>query len=70
MNELAGLNIDYESVFDMKVEDIKSSVHATRGNLGKIKHFQHSKGADMSKVSVNSENSNSDEHYNSGHSPC
>jgi len=49
MKEMVGRNEDYETIFDMKVEDIKESVHTTRNNLGKIKHFQLMLGADMSR---------------------
>ena len=52
MKEMVGRNEDYETIFDMKVEDIKESVHTTRNNLGKIKHFQLMLGADMSRVSL------------------
>jgi hypothetical protein len=50
MNEMVGRNEDYETIFDMKVEDIKESVHTTRINLGKMKHFQFMQSADMSRV--------------------
>ena len=52
MKEMVGRNEDYETIFDMKVEDIKESVHTTRNNLGKIKHFQLMLGADMSRVRI------------------
>eukprot|EP00090_Calanus_glacialis_P003244 TRINITY_DN12395_c0_g1_i1.p1 TRINITY_DN12395_c0_g1~~TRINITY_DN12395_c0_g1_i1.p1 ORF type:complete len:244 (+),score=73.13 TRINITY_DN12395_c0_g1_i1:138-869(+) len=49
MNAMVGRNEDYETIFDMKVEDIKESVHTTRINLGKMKHFQFMQSADMSR---------------------
>ena len=44
---------DYEEKFEMKSEDMQSSLHKTRLNLGKVKHFQFMGGADMSRVSHN-----------------
>jgi len=57
MKEMVGRNEDYETIFDMKVEDIKESVHTTRINLGKMKHFQFMKSSDMSR-DTNHVNSN------------
>ena len=45
-------NEDTEGLFDMKMEDIKKSVHDTRLNVGKIRHFQFMLGAQMSKVRI------------------
>ena len=45
-------NEDTETMFDMKIEDIKESVHTTRVNLGKMRHFQFMHSADMSKVCI------------------
>ena len=44
-------NTDYEDVFDMKIVDIKDSIHLTRITLGKIRHHQLMQSADMSRVS-------------------
>merc|ERR1719315_241281 len=42
-------NEDTQSLYDMKMEDIKSSVHDVRINVGKMRHFQFMLGAQMSK---------------------
>jgi len=42
-------NEDTEKLFEMKMEDIKTSVHDVRINVGKIRHFQFMSGAQMSK---------------------
>lgn len=42
-------NEDTEELFNMKVEEIKTSVHDVRINVGKIRHFQFMLGAQMSK---------------------
>ena len=39
----------------MKMEEIKTSVHDVRINVGKIRHFQFMLGAQMSKVGVDKE---------------
>jgi len=44
---------DYEEKFEMKSEDMQSSLHKTRLNLGKVKHFQFMGGADMSRDTHN-----------------
>jgi len=49
MKEMIDRNEDTETMFDMKIEDIKESVHTTRVNLGKMRHFQFMHSADMSK---------------------
>ena len=50
MRMMVERNEDTESMFDMKIEDIKESVHTMRTNLGKLKHFQFMQSASMSKV--------------------
>jgi len=42
-------NEDTENLFDMKIEEIKSSVHDVRINVGKMRHFQFMISAQMSK---------------------
>jgi len=42
-------NEDTEEMFNMKMEEIKTSVHDVRINVGKIRHFQFMLGAQMSK---------------------
>jgi len=42
-------NEDTESLFDMKMEEIKGSVHDVRINMGKMRHFQFMISAQMSK---------------------
>jgi len=44
-------NEDTENLFDMKIEEIKSSVHDVRINVGKMRHFQFMISAQMSKDS-------------------
>merc|ERR1712098_107935 len=55
-------NEDTEGLFDMKMEEIKTSVHDVRINIGKMRHFQFMISAQMSKdshqVSVNLEKIN------------
>ena len=43
-------NEDTEKIFEMKMDEIKTSVHDVRINVGKIRHFQFMLGAQMSKV--------------------
>ena len=43
-------NEDTEKMFEMKMDEIKTSVHDVRINVGKIRHFQFMLGAQMSKV--------------------
>eukprot|EP00092_Neocalanus_flemingeri_P004580 GFUD01004931.1.p1 GENE.GFUD01004931.1~~GFUD01004931.1.p1 ORF type:complete len:245 (+),score=48.80 GFUD01004931.1:259-993(+) len=42
-------NEDTESMFEMKIDEIKTSVHDVRINVGKMRHFQFMLGAQMSK---------------------
>lgn len=42
-------NEDTQTLFDMKMEDIKTSVHDVRIHIGKIRHYQFMVGAHMSK---------------------
>eukprot|EP00090_Calanus_glacialis_P001387 TRINITY_DN10989_c0_g1_i2.p1 TRINITY_DN10989_c0_g1~~TRINITY_DN10989_c0_g1_i2.p1 ORF type:complete len:227 (-),score=42.11 TRINITY_DN10989_c0_g1_i2:182-862(-) len=42
-------NEDTEKIFEMKMDEIKTSVHDVRINVGKIRHFQFMLGAQMSK---------------------
>jgi len=42
-------NEDTEQMFEMKMDEIKTSVHDVRINVGKIRHFQFMLGAQMSK---------------------
>ena len=42
-------NEDTESLFELKVEDIKTSIHAVRMKVGKMRHFQFMRGGSMSK---------------------
>jgi len=42
-------NEDTEKLFEMKMEEIKTSVHDVRINVGKTRHFQFMLGAQMSK---------------------
>ena len=47
---IRGNNEDTESLFSMKVEEIKSSVHMVRLNINKIRHFFFMHSGSMSKV--------------------
>ena len=47
---IRGNNEDTESLFSMKVEEIKSSVHMVRLNINKIRHFFFMHAGQMSKV--------------------
>merc|ERR1719317_1480844 len=47
--KLKANNEDTEEMFNMKMEEIKTSVHDVRINVGKIRHFQFMLGAQMSK---------------------
>ena len=67
---MVGRNEDYETIFDMKVEDIKESVHTTRINLGKMKHFQFMQSADMSRVGIYYSFLTHDLINTPGHPPC
>lgn len=49
MEEMRGRNEDTEKMFEMKVEDIKTSIHQVRTKVGKMRHFQWMLGAFMSK---------------------
>lgn len=42
-------NEDTQSLFDMKIEDVKTAVHDVRINVGKMRHFQFVRGGSMSK---------------------
>ena len=44
------LNEDTESLFEMKVEDIKTSMHSIRLRINKIRHFFFMHSGSMSKV--------------------
>lgn len=46
--EMVGRNEDTESLFDVKVDDVKTFLHNIRVSLGKIRHFQLMLGADYS----------------------
>lgn len=54
---IRGNNEDTESLFSMKVEEIKSSVHMVRLNINKIRHFFFMHAGQMSKVDSQSDNS-------------
>ena len=45
-------NEDTEKMFEMKMDEIKTSVHGVRINVGKMRHFQFMLGAQMSKVQL------------------
>merc|ERR1719318_1048467 len=45
-------NEDTEQMFEMKMDEIKTSVHDVRINVGKIRHFQFMLGAQMSKAQI------------------
>jgi len=49
--EVRANNEDTESLFEMKMEDIKKSVHDVRISVGKMRHYQFMVGAQMSKDS-------------------
>ena len=74
---IRGNNEDTESLFSMKVEEIKSSVHMVRLNINKIRHFFFMHAGQMSKVdfdSGQSDNSKSPQRMNitsfyPGHEP-
>ena len=72
---IRGNNEDTESLFSMKVEEIKSSVHMVRLNINKIRHFFFMHAGQMSKVdSGQSDNSKSRQRMNitsfyPGHEP-
>ena len=72
---IRGNNEDTESLFSMKVEEIKSSVHMVRLNINKIRHFFFMHAGQMSKVdSGQTDNSKSRQRMNitsfySGHEP-
>ena len=70
LEEMRGRNEDYETIFDMKVEDIKESIHTTRNNLGKTRHYQLMAGADMSQVVKTLSLSTTFVLTHSGHKPC
>ena len=42
-------NEDTETLFELKVDDIKTSIHAVRMKVGKMRHFQFMRGGSMSK---------------------
>lgn len=42
-------NEDTMSLFEMKIEDIKTAIHDVRINVGKMRHFQFMRGGAMSK---------------------
>jgi len=42
-------NEDTQSLFEIKVEDIKTAIHDVRMKVGKMRHFQFMKGGSMSK---------------------
>ena len=50
--EMVGRNEDTESLFDVKVDDVKTFLHNIRVSLGKIRHFQLMLGADYSSVCI------------------
>ena len=49
---IKGNNEDTLELFNMKMEDIKTSVHDVRININKIRHSQYMLGAQMSKVKM------------------
>jgi len=53
LTEMKGRNEDTETIYEMKVDQIKNFIHTIRLNLGKVKHFQFMQGADMSRDTHN-----------------
>jgi len=48
-DKLKANNEDTQTLFDMKIEDVKTSVHDVRINVGKMRHFQFLRSTGMSK---------------------